>query len=98
MPANVTTVIKKNRVRTTPARPAGDPPHPASRPGAAPPDGAPAQVRIAQRHDDHAILEVCCPCGNVIHVECRWPKAGADGAEDAPASLGTDHPASKETS
>ncbi len=82
MPANMASVIKKHRVRTAPASPAGSAPRPGPRPGAAPPDGANAQVRIAHRHDDHAVLEVHCPCGNVMYVECRWPvpeAAGGDG-------------------
>jgi len=96
VPVNVTTIIKKNRVRTAPASPAGSAPRPASRPGSAPSDGGAAQVHIAQCHDDHAVLEIRCPCGNVIHVECRWPAPGAEGADDAPASPGNGRPASKE--
>jgi hypothetical protein len=67
-----TGVIKKNHVRT--AAPGSGAAH--ARTNAAPPADAapgPAQVRVAEMHDDHAILEVRCPCGELVHVRCRWP-------------------------
>jgi len=95
VPANVTSVIKKHRVRNAPAPPAGSAPRPAPRPGAVPPNGANAQVRVAHRHDDHAVLEVRCPCGNVMYVECRWPiPEAAEG--HPPGAPDNGRPANKE--
>lgn len=78
MPANADGVIKKHRVRQVPPEPAA---------GASPAGGGPApaggsQVRLVHREADHAVLEVCCPCGNVIRVQCRWetPPAGEPSA------------------
>jgi hypothetical protein len=72
-------VIKKHRVRRaqTPAAPvapaAGDDPSQAQ-----------AAARLVRKEADHAVLEVSCPCGNVIHVECRWEVPTAVGQADAP--------------
>jgi len=77
MPANAAGVIKKHRVREVPPDPAA---------GAPAAGGGRAQVRLAHQDTDHAVLEVCCTCGNVIRVECRW---------EVPATIG--QPVSPET-
>jgi len=67
--------------------PQGAPPAPgpeaAPGAGAAPEAGAEAAARIVRTAADHAVLEVRCPCGNVIHVECRWPAGPAEGDAQA---------------
>jgi hypothetical protein len=72
-------VIKKHRVRQarTPA---------ASVASAAGDDDSQAEAaaRLVRKEADHAVLEVACPCGNVIHVECRWEVPTAVGQADAP--------------
>ncbi|MFO8014482.1 MAG: hypothetical protein R6X20_14385 [Phycisphaerae bacterium] len=72
-------VIKKHRVRQAPA---------GAVPVAVPTDGAAsaaqAEVRLVRKEVDHAVLEVSCPCGNIIHVECRWEVPTAVGQADAP--------------
>jgi len=84
MPAPATGVIKKHRVRQAPAG------------GASPvggnPAAAPAQARLVQKEDDHAVLEVCCPCGNVIRVECRWEVPVADGQPASPETTDAPQP------
>lgn len=54
-----------------------------------PPEPAPAQdgtdlapsasARIIQQACGEALVEVVCPCGNVIHIQCTYaePSAGA---------------------
>jgi len=57
--------------------------------GAAPAVGTEATARLVRTADDHAVLEVRCPCGNVVHVECRWPagpaERGAQAADPCPS-------------
>lgn len=82
MPANAAGVIKKHRVREVPPDPAAG--ATAGRGGRA--QAGRAQARLAHQDADHAVLEVCCTCGNVIRVECRW---------EVPATVG--QPVSPET-
>jgi len=80
MPANAAAVIKKHRVREVPPDPAAG--APAARGGRAP-AGQP-QVRLDHQDADHAVLEVRCPCGNVIRVECRWEVPATVGQPVSP--------------
>lgn len=80
MAVNAPGVIKKHRVRQAEAAPA-----PVAEPqGETGP--ALARARMVRKEADRAVLEVACPCGNVIHVECRWEAPTAAGPADAPAS------------
>jgi hypothetical protein len=80
MAVNAPGVIKKHRVRQ-----AGAPPAPVA---AAHGETAPAaaRARLLRKEADRAVLEVACPCGNVIHVECQWEVPTGVGPADAPAS------------
>jgi len=80
MPANAAGVIKKDRVRRVPPDPAAG----VSSAGAGPAPAGEAQVRLLRKEADHGLLEVCCPCGNVIRIQCRWEVPPA-GGKPAPA-------------
>lgn len=91
MMQTVTGVVKKNRVRTREPCRIGAQATPAG--AARGPVGQPL-VRLAERHDDHAILEVRCVCGQTTHVECRWKvPAPGDGPDTAAPDAGdpSDH-------
>ena len=52
-------------------------------------DGRPTAERPRPAHalspaERHAVLEVCCPCGNVIRVECRWEVPATVGQPVSP--------------
>jgi len=66
----VTGIVKKHQVRPAGAYPIG-----AER-AASPQTSGKAQVRILEQHDDHALLEIRCPCGRYTYVQCRWPIPG----------------------
>ncbi|MBE3134579.1 MAG: hypothetical protein IMZ55_14000 [Acidobacteria bacterium] len=87
MTDSVAGVIKKDRIRTSPPRPAG------AAGGAFPPAEGPEtaddlpEVRIAEQFADGAVLEVRCPCGRVTYGQCQWevPAAGhAAAAQGGP--------------
>jgi len=80
-------IIKKHRVRQAPA---GAAPVSASEGAADRP--ATAQARLVRHEADHAVLEITCPCGNVIHVECHWEVPPADGPTDAGPAPDTPQP------
>jgi len=71
MPQAYTSVIKKARVKLGEPRPIGSAMLP-------PPDasgGAPGQpsARILEQDDAHAVIEVTCPCGQTIQLNCEYP-------------------------
>jgi len=80
-------IIKKHRVRQAPAGAA-----PVSGAAGGPDGSAQAQARLVRREADHAVLEVTCPCGNIIHVECHWEVPPADGPTDAGQAPDTPQP------
>jgi len=86
MPANVSTVIKKHRVKVAEPRPIGGPTPDGGAAGAPAARTGQAEVRIAHTGADRAVLEVRCGCGRVIHVECRWETPEACGEPDSPAA------------
>lgn len=44
---------------------------------------APAAARIVEQDDTRAVVEVLCPCGNRIRLECRYaqPPASRPGGK-----------------
>ena len=46
--------------------PAGRPPQARNAASAVP------QVRVAENHPDHAVLEITCSCGNKSYVRCQY--------------------------
>lgn len=38
------------------------------------------QVRMVERRDDGAVIEVRCACGRCTYVQCRWPAQAAPAA------------------
>ncbi len=92
MAVNAPGIIKKHRVRERPA----DPANAAQAVAGGPPSPVTAQARLVRRDGDRALLEVACPCGNVIHVECQWEVPPADGPADAGPTPDTPQP-NKET-
>jgi hypothetical protein len=56
-------VIKKQFVRQGPPRPLQS---------ADAPQSSEAAVRLVSQTATHAVLEVCCPCGQRIQIECEY--------------------------
>lgn len=86
MTDSVASVIKKDRIRTSPPRPVG-----AAGVACPPPEGSEAaddlpEVRIAEQFAGGAVLEVRCPCGRMVYVQCQWevPAAGQAAAQGGP--------------
>ena len=66
-------VLKKGQVRPGGARAAGVP-------AAIQPASAQSQVKVVERDDRSATIEVCCACGRRTYIQCRWPNPAAPGA------------------
>ncbi len=88
MATRPTGVLKKGQIRTSgPCRLGGPQAPGVTRPSAA---RAPTQVRIVQRDEDRAVVEVRCPCGNITLIECRW--AGDEPAPEDPSDPASQGP------
>jgi hypothetical protein len=48
-----------------------------------PPSASPG-IRIAEKHADHAVLEVTCSCGQTTRVRCEYATAEAGPTGEAP--------------
>ena len=70
MSQTVTGLVKKNRVKMGEPRRIGV--APSAPAGTAPGAAVQPEVRIAEEHADHAVLEVRCGCGQITCIECRW--------------------------
>lgn len=71
----MSTVIKSDQVRLGAPRAIVVDVAPAAR-GQAEPDspGRPAQqVRIVEQTEQYVVIEVCCPCGEKLLVQCDFP-------------------------
>jgi len=68
-------VLKGSQVRPGPPRPLGAPPGTGG-----PPPGPAASARIIDQDAGTALIEVVCPCGNRIRLECQGPTNGQQQA------------------
>jgi hypothetical protein len=47
-------------------------------PEAAAPGRPPEQVRIVEQTDQYVVIEVSCPCGEKLLVQCDYPAGAAE--------------------